>query len=231
MASATTVIWKFSRVASWSLVTHSVKQDRQDHITVGGGNGLVVIEIVGQGVGFCIVGEVLGIGQHLLCLHHVIGDDAVPLGGIGFHELHHADQGIGVLHTGGAVLGKLGVSTQGDDVRGVVEGDLHADVACVAAGLDGDGGVLGVGVAGEQMVLVGLHTVSALHRRAVGGHLGLVQRDLHVADGEGVVDRVCAGEVGQRAEHTGGYQQQGAAQGQQGFDAVPCFHGFSSCIK
>ena len=50
-------------------------------------------------------------------------------------------------------------------------------------------------------------------------------------DGEGVVDRVCAGEVGQRAEHTGGYQQQGAAQGQQGFDAVPCFHGFSSCIK
>ena len=30
---------------------------------------------------------------------------------------------------------------------------------------------------------------------------------------------------------TGGYQQQGAAQGQQGFDAVPCFHGFSSCIK
>ena len=55
---------------------HFVKQDRQDHITVGGGNGLVVIEIVGQGVGFCIVGEVLGIGQHLLCLHHVIGDDA-----------------------------------------------------------------------------------------------------------------------------------------------------------
>lgn len=101
----------------------------------------------------------------------------------------HAYQRKCVFNAGGAVICVLRIGAERNDVRRIVERDLHADVGAFAALLDRHSGVFGVGVAGHQLVAVFRHPGGALNRLAIFRDLGFVQPDLYGADGEGVFDR------------------------------------------
>lgn len=61
-------------------------------------------------------------------------------------------------------------------------------------------GVLVIFVAGEQMVVVFLDTVT-IGCLSVCIHGGFIQRDLHLAHGEGVRNRIGCGQVGKCTEY------------------------------
>lgn len=93
--------------------------------------------------------------------------------------------------------------------------NLHEQPAIFTVSIHMNGGILGVGVAGQQLVAVDLDTVSAINQGAIGICLCLIQFNLDITDGEGVDNLIRAGQVRNRRADGHANEQRRAAYRQK----------------
>ena len=118
------------------------------------------------------------------------------------------------------VVGVLGGNS--DPLFGVGQRDLGADEAVFACGIHMDGGVFGVCMARQELVLVRLDSGCARNGGTVGIDLGLVESYLDIANRKGVLDLIGRGQVRHGAEHRRHNEDDGAQCHEHGLFC--CFH-------